>query len=80
MKPEYRYLLILAVWIALWTFFPLGAFFAFVFMSCRHFYLLRKNRKIQQAAEPYRKFDQQWLKMEGFEQEPQADPADWWKK
>lgn len=84
MRPEYKYLLIVGFWIALWTFFPLVALFAFIFQVSRHFYLLYRQSRRNKAAEPYRKHDKRWLEMEGFgAQETEmatADPADWWKK
>ena len=79
MKNEYKYLLILGGWIALWSFLPWVALPLFIIVAARQFMAYRKQRKQNEVAKNIDR--ERWAKMEGFyECEQVADPADWWKR
>jgi len=81
MSPEFRYLTIFGFWIAMWTFFPLGAFIMMLYIVPKTFLDIRKQRRQQAIANTMHQGDDRWLRMEGFNQD-QADveSADWWKR
>jgi len=76
MSNEYRYLLLVGFWIALWVFVPWVALPLFIIVTVRHFMSIRKQRKQAVAVRIDR---ERWANMEGFNEQEQ-DPADWWKR
>ena len=82
MRAEYRYAAIFAFWMILWALAPAVALPLMLFMVIRHFVLIRRERRLQEVAVEFHGNgrDVRWAEREGFGEEKQADPADWWKR
>ena len=84
MKPEYRYLLYFAGWMALWHFAWWIAFPLMLVMVAKGFMDLKRQRAQQAVVAVMHLNDKRWAELEGFQvqdEEQEADPigADWWK-